>query len=68
MMQVLQEEEEAEIIAQHGVELFLVTLTKLFGSLQEAYKGQFLLGLLAVLNSSITRLEVICFSIKFLVK
>jgi hypothetical protein len=27
-----------------------------------------LLGLLAVLNSSITRLEVICFSIKVLVK
>jgi hypothetical protein len=50
MMQVLQEGEEAEIIAQHGVELFLVTLTKLFGSLQEAYKGQFLLGLFAVLN------------------
>ncbi|KAK2394618.1 putative type 1 membrane protein [Trifolium repens] len=39
-IKVLQEEEEAEIIAQHGVELFLVTLTKLFGSLQEAYKGQ----------------------------
>ncbi|MCI23808.1 hypothetical protein A2U01_0044990, partial [Trifolium medium] len=40
MMQVLQEQEEAEVIAQHGVELLLVTLTKIFGSLQEAYKGQ----------------------------
>lgn len=39
MIQVLQEQDEAEIIAQHGVELLLVTLTKIFGSLQEAYKG-----------------------------
>lgn len=39
-IKVLQEQDEAEIIAQQGVELLLVTLTKIFGSLQEAYKGQ----------------------------
>lgn len=49
MIQVLKEQDEAESIAQHGVELLLVTLTKIFGSLQETYKGQFLSGLLAVL-------------------
>lgn len=54
MLQVLQEQGEAESIAQHGVELLLVSLTKIFGSLQEAYKGQFLSGLLFFL----TRLEL----------
>jgi len=44
-VQVLQEQYEAEDIAQHGVELLLGTLTKIFGLLQEAYKGQLLLGL-----------------------
>ena len=39
-IKVLQEQEEAESIAQHGVELLLVTVTKMFESLQEAYKGQ----------------------------
>ncbi|KAL5097701.1 hypothetical protein RYX36_002028 [Vicia faba] len=39
-IKVLQEQGEAESVAQHGVELLLVTLTKIFGSLQEAYKGQ----------------------------
>ncbi|XP_050895150.1 uncharacterized protein LOC127101746 [Lathyrus oleraceus] len=39
-IKVLQEQGEAESIAQHGVELLLVSLTKIFGSLQEAYKGQ----------------------------
>ncbi|KAI5435042.1 hypothetical protein KIW84_021758 [Lathyrus oleraceus] len=39
-IKVLQEQGEAEGIAQHGVELLLVSLTKIFGSLQEAYKGQ----------------------------
>ncbi|XP_057429518.1 uncharacterized protein LOC130722713 isoform X2 [Lotus japonicus] len=39
-IKVFQEQAEVESIAQHGVELLLATLTKLFGSLQEAYKGQ----------------------------
>ncbi|XP_004486476.1 uncharacterized protein [Cicer arietinum] len=39
-IKVLKEQDEAESIAQHGVELLLVTLTKIFGSLQETYKGQ----------------------------
>ncbi|XP_027364717.1 uncharacterized protein LOC113871814 [Abrus precatorius] len=39
-IKVLQEEYEDESIAQHGVELLLATLKKIFGSLQEAYKGQ----------------------------
>ena len=39
-IKALQEQDEAENIAQHGVELLLVTVTKIFGSLQEAYKGQ----------------------------
>ncbi|KAJ1420888.1 hypothetical protein SESBI_14036 [Sesbania bispinosa] len=39
-IKVLQEQHEAESVAQHGVELLLATLTKIFGSLQEAYKGQ----------------------------
>lgn len=48
MLQVLQEQYEAESTAQHGVELLLVTLTKIFASLQEAYKGQILPGLISV--------------------
>ncbi|CAL0334494.1 unnamed protein product [Lupinus luteus] len=39
-IKVLQEQYEAERIAQHEVELLLATLTKIFSSLQEAYKGQ----------------------------
>ncbi|XP_019419954.1 PREDICTED: uncharacterized protein LOC109330274 isoform X1 [Lupinus angustifolius] len=39
-IKVLQEQYEAESIAQHEVELLLATLTKIFSSLQEAYKGQ----------------------------
>ncbi|XP_061339691.1 uncharacterized protein LOC133286308 [Gastrolobium bilobum] len=39
-IKALQEQYENESIAQHGVELLLATLTKIFGSLQEAYKGQ----------------------------
>lgn len=42
MVQVLQEQYETESIAQHEVELLLTTLTKIFVSLQEAYKGQLL--------------------------
>ncbi|RDX97329.1 hypothetical protein CR513_19912 [Mucuna pruriens] len=36
----LQEQYEADSTAQHGVELLYATLTKIFSSLQEAYKGQ----------------------------
>ncbi|KAK7310237.1 hypothetical protein RJT34_07628 [Clitoria ternatea] len=39
-IKVLQEQYESESSAQHGVELLLATLTKIFRSLQEAYKGQ----------------------------
>ncbi|KAG4990320.1 uncharacterized protein LOC114367932 [Glycine soja] len=39
-IKVLQEQYETESIAQHGVELLYATLTKIFSSLQEAYKGQ----------------------------
>ncbi|KAK7246165.1 hypothetical protein RIF29_41025 [Crotalaria pallida] len=39
-IKVLQEQFEAESFAQHEVELLLTTLTKIFSSLQEAYKGQ----------------------------
>lgn len=45
MVQVLQEQYGADSVAQHGIALLLATLTRLFGSLQEAYKGQFLLTL-----------------------
>ena len=41
MVQVLQDQYETESIAQHGVELLYATMTKIFSSLQEAYKGQF---------------------------
>ncbi|KAG4991780.1 hypothetical protein JHK87_025237 [Glycine soja] len=40
MVQVLQDQYETESIAQHGVELLYATMTKIFSSLQEAYKGQ----------------------------
>ena len=39
-IKVLQEQYETESIAQHGVELLYATMTKIFSSLQEAYKGQ----------------------------
>ncbi|OIW13917.1 hypothetical protein TanjilG_31806 [Lupinus angustifolius] len=39
-IKVLQEQYEAERIAQHEVELLFTTLTKIVSSLQEAYKGQ----------------------------
>ncbi|KAG5005844.1 hypothetical protein AAZX31_09G025500 [Glycine max] len=39
-IKVLQEQYETGSIAQHGVELLYATLTKIFSSLQEAYKGQ----------------------------
>ncbi|KAL2341561.1 hypothetical protein Fmac_009501 [Flemingia macrophylla] len=39
-IKVLQEQYESDSIAQHGVELLYATLTKIFNSLQEAYKGQ----------------------------
>ncbi|XP_028759381.1 uncharacterized protein LOC114718270 [Neltuma alba] len=39
-IKALQEQDGAESIVQDGVELLLVTLTKILGSLQEAYKGQ----------------------------
>ncbi|CAJ1962990.1 unnamed protein product [Sphenostylis stenocarpa] len=39
-IKVLQEQYEAESIAEHGVELLYATLSKIVSSLQEAYKGQ----------------------------
>lgn len=39
-IKALQEQNGAESIFQDGVELLLATLTKILGSLQEAYKGQ----------------------------
>ncbi|KAK7331292.1 hypothetical protein VNO77_25514 [Canavalia gladiata] len=39
-IKVLQEQNESESVSQHGAELLLATLRKIFGSLQEAYKGQ----------------------------
>ncbi|KAL1320635.1 hypothetical protein HN51_065305 [Arachis hypogaea] len=39
-IKVLQEQQDTESLAEHGAELFLATVTKIFGSLQEAYKGQ----------------------------
>ncbi|TKY72397.1 hypothetical protein E2542_SST01137 [Spatholobus suberectus] len=39
-IKVLREQYETESIAQHGVELLYATLTKIFSSLQESYKGQ----------------------------
>lgn len=42
MLQALQEQNGAESTVQDGVELLLATLTKILGSLLEAYKGQML--------------------------
>ncbi|MED6110298.1 hypothetical protein PIB30_041656 [Stylosanthes scabra] len=39
-IKVLQEQHETASLAEHGAELFLATVTKIFDSLQEAYKGQ----------------------------
>ncbi|KAI4346222.1 hypothetical protein L6164_013291 [Bauhinia variegata] len=39
-IKILQEQYGAESIAEHGVDLLRATLTKIFDSLQEAYKGQ----------------------------
>lgn len=42
MLQVLDEQYGPSGVAQQGVELLLTTLSKMFGSLQVAYKGIYL--------------------------
>lgn len=46
MLQVLDEQYGPSGVAQQGVELLLTTLSKMFGSLQVAYKGIYLSWLL----------------------
>ncbi|KAF3457664.1 hypothetical protein FNV43_RR02322 [Rhamnella rubrinervis] len=45
-IKVLQEQYGAEGIAQHGEELLLITLTKIYDTLQDAYKGH-LVGIIS---------------------
>jgi renin receptor len=50
-IKVLQEQYGPEGIAQHGEELLLITLTKIYDTLQDAYKGR-LVGIISFYRSS----------------